>query len=155
MSPTPARSLADHPLLSGLPDGTAELMAGCAEVATFDPGSLLLREGDQADTVYLIQSGRVAIEVQGPGQGRRVVETVGPGDVVGLSWIAPPFRWHFDARALDPVRAIGVHTAALRTAMRRDPAIGYPLLERLSSVVIGRLQTTRIRLLDLYGGARA
>jgi CRP-like cAMP-binding protein len=143
--------LSRHQFLSGLPEGTLDLVASCAELVTFETGSLLLSEGGGADTLYLVHRGRVAIEIHGPTQDRVVIETVEPGQVVGLSWAAPPFRWQFDARALGRVATVAIDSERLRERLRENPAVGYALLGRLSSVVLKRLQATRVRLIDLYG----
>jgi len=148
--------VAAHPLLAGLPGDAVARVAGCAQNVAFDPGALLLAEGDPADTLYLVRRGRVAIEVHSPGRGAIVIETVGPGDVVGWSWLVPPYRWHFDARAVDSVGAIAVDGVCLRDKAEADPTLGYALMKRVAAVLLDRLQMTRVRLLDLYGsdGAR-
>jgi CRP/FNR family transcriptional regulator, cyclic AMP receptor protein len=143
--------VARHPLLAGLPGDTVERVAGCARNVAFGTGRLLLAEGEPADTMYLIRRGRVAIEVHAPGAGPIVVETVGPGQVVGWSWLFPPYRWRFDARATGPVGAVAVDATCLRNKSELDPEFGYALLQRLSAVLLERLQATRFRLLDLYG----
>jgi CRP-like cAMP-binding protein len=145
------RDVAGHPFFTGLPEGSVELVARCARRATFASGDLLLREGDEADTLHLIEQGRVAVEIHAPSRESLVIETVDAGHVVGLSWMAPPFRWHFDVRALTPVSTVAVDRDALRSELERRPDIGYALLGRLSSVLLERLQATRVRLLDLYG----
>jgi len=105
------------------------------------------------ETIHEIPSahrGRVSIEIHGPGHGRHILDTVGPGRTVGRSWAAPPFRCQFDARALEPVAAVAVSNC-LRARLGENPAVGYALLDRLASVLIGRLQVARVRLLDLHG----
>ncbi|HXY28607.1 MAG TPA: cyclic nucleotide-binding domain-containing protein [Acidimicrobiales bacterium] len=145
-----AELVARHPLFAGLPaDLTAEL-AGCARNVAFPAEGLLQVEGEAADTLFLVRRGRVAIEVHAPGRGPLVIETVGPGGVVGWSWLIPPYRCQFDARATEPVGAISVDVSCLRTKSEADPAFGYALLQRVSAMVVERLQKTRIRLLDLY-----
>ena len=143
--------LAGHPFLAGLPEGSSALLAGCARLEAFDAGDLLFDEGSPANALYLVHEGTVAIEIFGPSTGPVVVDTVGPHGVVGLSWVAPPFRWHFDARARTPVVAVVLDSDCLRLRFDADPALGYALVDRLSEVLLHRLQTTRIRLLDLYG----
>lgn len=149
------RSLADAigatPALAGLERDVIELVSDCAELAHFDRGELLLREGELADRFFLIERGTLALEVHHPGHGPVHIDTLGPGRLVGLSWIAPPFRSAFDVRATDEVVAIGVDAARLRARMHDRPDLGLSFLERLVGDVLGRLQTTRIRLLDLYG----
>lgn len=149
MTETIHEILSAHRFIAGPPEGTIELVAACARPETFEAGRLLLREGDVADT--LIHRGRVSIEIHRPGHGRHIIDTVGPGHTVGLSWAAPPFRCQFDARALEPVAAVAVDSECLRARLGKNPAVGYALLERLVSVLIGRLQAARVRLLDLYG----
>jgi CRP-like cAMP-binding protein len=143
-----------HPFLSGLPGDAVSQVAGCAKNVAFDPGALLLAEGQPADTLYLVRRGTVAIEVHAPGRGPVVIETVGPGAVVGWSWLVPPYRWTFDARAAGPVGAIAVDGSCLRAKAEADPALGYALLSRVSVELLSRLQDTRLRLLDLYGVRR-
>jgi CRP/FNR family transcriptional regulator, cyclic AMP receptor protein len=142
--------VAEHPLLRGLPLDAAPLVAGCARLKRFEPGQLLLKEGEAADTFYLVRRGTVRIEVGTPGRSPLVIETVGAGKVVGWSWLLPPLQWQFDARAAGPVATIAVDTGCLRAKAESDPAFGYELLKRLSSMLLDRLQATRFRLLDLY-----
>jgi CRP-like cAMP-binding protein len=117
----------------------------------FAPGELLLAEGDPADTLFLVRRGRVAIEIHAPNRGAIVVETVSPGAAVGWSWLFPPYRWQFDARAVGSVGAIAVDAACLRAKADTDDALGHQLVTRVAAVLLERLQATRIRLLDLYG----
>ncbi len=140
-----------HPLLAGLPGDTIDHVAGCARNVAVETGRLLLAEGEAADTLYLVRRGRLSIEIHGPGRGRIWIETLGPGEALGWSWLFPPYRWHFDARALEPVGAVAVDATCLRDKAEADPAFGYALMKRVAAVTLERLQATRIRLLDLYG----
>ena len=145
------QTIADHPFVTGLPGGTGGARRPLRPPGDFATGDLLLREGDEADTLHLIEQGRVAVEIHCAVPGDLVIETVDAGHVVGLSWMAPPFRWHFDVRALTPVSTVAVDRDGLRSELERRPDIGYALLGHLSSVLLERLQATRVRLLDLYG----
>ena len=149
MSDTVERVLAAHRFLDGMPEGTVELIAGCAQLDSFEPGQRLLAEGEPAGTLFLVHHGRVGIEVH-QSEGIITIETVGPGQIVGLSWASPPFRWQFDARALEPVSVVAVDVDRLRTELRRRPDIGVVVLERLASLFVDRLQETRLRVLDLH-----
>ncbi len=146
-----AELVASHPLLAGLPGDAVAEVAGCAQNVAFAPGELLLAEGDPADTLYLVRRGRVAIEIHAPGRGPIVIETVGPGAAVGWSWLFPPYRWQFDARAAGPVGVVAVDATCLRAKADTDDALGHQLVNRVAAVLLERLQATRIRLLDLYG----
>jgi len=151
MSEAARNLLSSHAFLAGFPPAAIALVAEHADTATFRPGVLLFREGSPADVTYFITKGCVSIEVHVPNRGPMVVETLRPGQVVGLSWAAPPFRYQFDARAVDEVEVVSVDTARLRVALAENPVVGFLLLDRLTAVILERLQATRIRLLDIYG----
>lgn len=145
-----ADMLAAHPLFAGLDPEITDLLGGCAGNAHFPDGTYLFKADDPADIFYLLRSGEVALELRMPGRGRLIVETVHPGHVVGASWILPPYRWRFDARAVGTVRATGIDATCLRNKCDAKPAIGYQVLQRFLPIVAERLQSTRLRLLDLY-----
>jgi CRP/FNR family cyclic AMP-dependent transcriptional regulator len=143
------------PVFEGLEPDRLSLIAGCGSNVRFDQGSVLFREGDAADTFFLVRHGTVALEMFVPARGAAVIETIEAGDVVGWSWLFPPYRWHFDARALTQVRATAFDGACLRGKCEEDTALGYELMTRFAQVLIERLQWTRLRLLDVYGDGSA
>jgi CRP-like cAMP-binding protein len=143
--------LAATPFLEGLGEDDLALLAGCAGNVRFAEGQHLFREGDPADTFFLLRHGSVAVELFVPTRGATVIETIHAGEVIGWSWLFAPYRWHFDARALTVVRATGFDGACLRQKCEADPALGYTLMSRFAQVLIERLQWTRLRLLDVYG----
>jgi CRP/FNR family transcriptional regulator, cyclic AMP receptor protein len=145
----------EAPVFASLDPKFAQQLAGCAGNAGFRAGETIFREGDPADTFWVLRHGRVALELHTPNRGSLTVETLDPGDALGWSWLFPPYRWHFDARALEDVRAIAVDGACLRGKCDADPALGYELMRRFSQVMVERLQATRVRLLDVYGSADA
>jgi CRP-like cAMP-binding protein len=143
--------LADIPFFAGLEPEWLELIAGCASNVHFAAGDVLFREGAPADTFYVVRHGTVALETFVPARGDMTVETIEAGEVIGWSWLFPPYRWHFDARALTEIRATAFDGACLRGKCAEDPALGYDLMTRFAQVLIERLQWTRLRLLDVYG----
>ena len=155
MSEAALNLLSGHAFLAGFPPEAVALVAEHAEPASFRPGVLLFREGSPAEVTYFITKGTVSIEIHTPNRGPMVVETLRAGQVVGLSWAAPPFRYQFDARAVDEVDVVCVDTAHLRVALAENPLLGFLLLDRLAGVILERLQATRIRLLDIYGRSDA
>jgi len=150
---TVAEIMRDVPFFRGMPADALELVAGCGSNVHFDAGRLLFREGEAADTFYLVRHGSVAIEAYVPTRGSLVIETVDAGEVVGWSWLFPPYRWHFDAHALTDVRATAFDGACLRGKCDADAALGYELTSRFARTLIERLQWTQLRLLDVYGNA--
>lgn len=144
--------LREHAFLDGLDSAACSVIGGCARHVRFEPGAYLLREGEPAQELYLIQEGRVALEVAVPEKGAIAFQTLGEGEVVGLSWLVAPYRWAYDARALEPVRAVAVDADCLRRECDKDHDFGYALMRRFIPVLIQRLQATRFQILDVYGG---
>ena len=142
--------LAAHPLFAGLDREITDLLGGCARNVRFAAGAYLFKEDEPADVFYLLRAGDVALELRMAGRGKLTVETLHSGQVVGASWILPPYRWRFDARAVDEVRATGIDATCLRNKCDADPATGYQVMQRFLPIVAERLQSTRLRLLDLY-----
>lgn len=145
--------LPEHPFFAGLTPEAIALAAGCATNVHIRPGQFLFHEGEPADTFYVIRRGRVAIEMRTP-TGEVVLDTAHDGDVVGWSWLVPPYRWTFDARATEDSSAIAFDGACLRGKCETDPGLGYPLLQRVVGVMSARLHSARVRLVDLYGAPR-
>jgi CRP/FNR family cyclic AMP-dependent transcriptional regulator len=143
--------LTEVPLFHGMDPEDLELLAGCAKNARFTEGEVLFREGDQADTFYVIRHGTVSLEMFVPGRGSVTIESLERGEVVGYEWVFPPYRRHFDARAVSLVRSTVFDGTCLRGKCEDDPALGYMLMSRFAQVLIERLQWTRLRLLDVYG----
>ena len=143
--------LGEARFFDGLRAETIELVAGCASNVQFDPGTTIFREGERADAFYLLRQGSVALETYVPARGAVMIETIEAGDVLGWSWLFPPYRWHFDASALTAVRATAFDGKCLRGKCAADPALGYELVSRFAQTLIERLQWTRLRLLDVYG----
>lgn len=146
--------LAEHPFFSGLRPEYLKLVTGCASNVRFDAGQQVARAGEEANTFYIIRQGKVAVEVFAPGQGMIMIETLGDGDVCGWSWLFPPYRTHFDSRALELTRAIALDGKCLRGKCENDPALGFDLLKRVAGVMVQRLQAARLQLLDVYGSKR-
>lgn len=145
--------LDEHPFFQGIDQRLRALLIGCARNERFDAGAYLLREGGEADTFFLIRTGMVAVEIRAPGQKAMVLETLGEGDVLGWSWMVPPYRLAFDARAQSPVRVLSFDATCLRRKMDADPALGYEVLRRFLPVMAHRLSAARLQMLDLYGPA--
>jgi CRP/FNR family transcriptional regulator, cyclic AMP receptor protein len=145
--------VAETPIFTGLGREYLRLMAGCGQNTGFEAGQFLFHEGDQADTFYLVRRGRVMLETFVPGRGALTIETVDEGGVVGWSWLFPPYRWHYDARALDVVRAVAFDGKCLRDKFNEDHTLGFELLGRFSPLMVERLEATRLQLMDVYGGA--
>lgn len=147
--------LSEHPFFTGLDDDVLGLLVGCATNVHFRAGEHLFHEGEPADRLFVVRRGRVALDVHMPGRTGCVVDTVDEGGVVGWSWLVPPYQWFFDGRAVQDVSAVAMDASCLRAKCDEDPAVGYALMQRVAGVMYHRLQSARVRLLDLYGADRA
>jgi CRP/FNR family cyclic AMP-dependent transcriptional regulator len=143
--------LGDHPFFAGLGADALRLMAGCASNVHFAQGEFIFSQGGAANRFYVLRHGRVALEIHSPGLGPLVIDTMDEGEVLGWSWLIPPYRYFGDARAVTPVSATALDGTCLRGKCEADAELGYQLLKRVTAVMYDRLQSTRVRLLDLYG----
>jgi len=143
--------LRQHPFFASAPDEEVRLVAGCGRNRMFRGGEFLCHEGDPADEFFLIREGKVALDIAAPGHAPVVFETLGVGDFVGASWLIPPYRWAFDARAVELTRTIGIDAACLRGKCDADHKFGYEMMKRFLVPLVKRLQETRLQLLDVYG----
>ena len=136
-----------HPFLEGMDREHLRLLSESAMRANFAEQEVIFRQGEPADRFYLIQAGSVFISSRIPGRGQITIQTIGSGEALGWSWLFEPYRWHFDAWADEPTRALYFHASLLREQCEQDPKLGYELMKRVSRVVIHRLQATRLKLL--------
>lgn len=143
--------LAAHPFFQNLDPRHLRLIVSCASNVRFEAGQFIFREGEAANHFYLLRHGTVQLEIFVPERGPLVIQTLGEGEVLGWSWLFPPYRWHFDARAVTLVRAIALDGQCLRTKCEEDHDLGYELVKRFAHVIMQRLQATRLQLLDVYG----
>jgi CRP/FNR family cyclic AMP-dependent transcriptional regulator len=142
--------LAKHPFLKGLDPQHLKILVGCASNVRFNAGQFLFHEGEEANEFYMIREGKVAVQIQGAERGPITVQTIGEGEVLGWSWLIPPYRWRFDARALELTRAIALDGKCLRMKSEEDHDLGYELLKRFAAIIVERLEATRLQLLDVY-----
>ncbi len=143
--------LEEHSFFKGLDPAYLKLIAGCGSNVRFNGSDYIFREGQAADHFYIIRYGKVALEFSSPSRGPITIETVSEGDVLGWSWLYPPYKWFLDARAINVVRAVALDGKCLREKCEDDPSLGFELMKRFSYIIAQRLQGTRLRLLDLYG----
>lgn len=145
------RILGEHPFFAGLAAEYNQLIAGCARNHRFEAEQYLFHEGEAANEFFLIRDGKVALEITAPGCPPIIIATLGPGEIVGASWLVPPYRWTFDARAVELTRAIGMDAACLRGKCEADHHLGYEMMKRFLPVFVKRLHATRLQILDVYG----
>jgi len=142
--------LAEHPFFQGIAPELVRVIAGCAQNAHFKADTYLFHEGEPASTFYILRRGKVALETNIPGPGMVTIETSNAGEVVGWSWLFPPYTWHFSARAVEDVQATVFDGVCLRGKAEQDHDLGYTLAMKFAEVMMRRLQATRLQLLDMY-----
>ncbi len=145
------RIVKEHPFFVGFAEAFCEQVCGCAKNVRCEAGQYLCHEGQPAEQFYLLRLGRVALELEIPGRGPLTFQTVGAGEIVGVSWLIPPYRWAYEAKALELVRAIAMDAVCLREKCEADHALGYEMMKRFMPILIQRLQATRLQMLDVYG----
>ncbi len=145
--------LRQHPFLSGMNAEHIKLLAGCASNVVFKAGEFVFREGEPANAFYFIRQGKVQVETHIPQKGTLIIRTRTDGEVFGWSWLVPPYRWHFDSRAVDLTRALCLDGKCLREKCEKDHDFGYEMMKRFSMVIAERLEATRLQLMDVYGNA--
>jgi CRP-like cAMP-binding protein len=143
--------LASHPFLKGLEPDHLKLIVGCALNKVFEPGDYLAHEGQDADLFYFIREGRVVVEIYSPLHGPIVIQTLTGGEILGWSWLVPPYHWRFDARAVEQTRAIVMDGKCLREKCEKDHDLGYELMKRFAEIIADRIEATRLQLMDIYG----
>jgi CRP-like cAMP-binding protein len=149
------KSIADemrqHPFFRDLSTDYLQLMAGCGKNVVFRAGSVIAAEGSEANEFFLLKKGRVSLQLHASPAGMLRIQTLDAGDILGWSWLFPPYRWSVEAMAVQEVHAIGLDGRCLRDKCDADPVMGYALMQRFSRLMIQRVEATRLQLLDLYG----
>lgn len=151
MSEDLSEVLASHRFFAHMKPEFIQALASCASLKNYKAQAMLGTEGEPSDFFFALLDGRVAIETYQPGLNRLVLLTIHGGEIVGWSWLFPPYEWVFDARARTPVRTLAFDAQSLREKCEKDSALGFELMKRFSQVMTLRLKATRLQLLDMYG----
>jgi len=141
--------LKKHPFFKDLEQEYLDFIVGCASNVVFKEGEIIMKENDPADKFFLIREGMAAIDI--PISERRIItiQTVGAGDIVGWSWLIPPYRYRFNCRIVEDTRAIVLDGKCLREKCEKNHDLGYELLKRLTGVFTQRLEATRKQIISL------
>jgi CRP-like cAMP-binding protein len=142
--------LAETAFFKDLDPAYRSILAGCGRNMVFQAGDFIFREGDESRLFYLIRAGRVALEINVPGRGAMIIQTLQEGDVLSWSWMIPPYKKQFDARAVELSRAIAFDGACIGKKCEEDPRLGYEFFKRFAVIIARRLAAARLQLLDFY-----
>ena len=144
-----AALVAGHPFFRELAPQHVQLLTEAAMLKEFKAGEIIFKEGDPANRFYILTCGEVEVLSEGKDGAAVTVQRIGTGDVLGWSWLFPPYYWNFAARATENTRAIFFYGTWLRESCERDHDFGFAMLKRMSETVIQRLQAARKRLVEL------
>lgn len=143
--------LADHAFFQGLTNEHLAFIAGCGKNVVFEEQALIAKPGDAANEFYLIRHGQAALILGMPPHPPFIYQTLGENDILGLSWLIPPYRWTVTVQAITTIRAIAIDGACLREKCEKDPSLGFILMKHLVQVLVSREEAARLHLLDIYG----
>ncbi|MFI8872344.1 Crp/Fnr family transcriptional regulator [Streptomyces sp. NPDC055243] len=138
-------------MMSALPAEHRSRLMRIARQVSFPAGARIFEEGGHADRFWIVRAGSVVLDMHVPGRRAPVIETLGQGELVGWSWLFPPYVWQLGATAQSPVRADEFDALAVRLMCEDDAALGAVVGQWVGRVLAHRLQSARTRLLDLYG----
>ena len=139
-----------HPFLAGMNHTQLTLLTDCAVARHFNANQTILREGEFANGFYLVETGKVALESEA-GFGKSIpIQILGAGDLLGWSWMFPPYFWQFTGRAIESTTTLFFYAAILREYCEKDHSLGYELLKRISAVMVRRLQAAHDQMLSLH-----
>jgi CRP/FNR family transcriptional regulator, cyclic AMP receptor protein len=142
--------IGEHCFFAGLEPYYTNLLVGCASNTRFQKGAYIFKEGEEANEFYLIRAGKVALEIFAPQRKPIIVSTLDEGEILGWSWLLPPYHWKFHARAVEDTRAIALDGRCLRVKCEQNHDLGYEILKRFAQIAERRLEATRMQLLDVY-----
>lgn len=147
---TIADLLREQPFFKDLGDDYIATIAGCGRNVVFKNGEVITREEQPADEFYIVREGKIAIDITGPARGPLTIQTIEGGELLGFSWIVPPYLWRFNSRAIETTHAVSLDGKCLRGKCELDTKLGYELLKHFAEVLSRRLEMTRLQLLDIY-----
>ena len=142
--------LKEHPFFQDMRQEYIDSLAGCASNVRFKARETVFQQDEKANHFYILESGKIAIDLSTPGRGVLTIETLGEGQVLGWSWLFPPYEWQYGARAVEDTKAIAMDARCLRGKCETDPALGYDLMKRFSAIMARRMQRARLQVLDIY-----
>ncbi len=144
-------TLAGHPFLAGLSSQYLQLVAGCASLVNFSANQVIFTAGEEAQHLYLLRFGRVAVQILRPRRGPKTLYTLGEGDVLGTFWSEQSDQRFFDAQALEVTRAIALEFVCLKNLCDQHLDLGYELLKRFVAAQAKMLKLLKLQLVDFYG----
>lgn len=142
--------LRTHPIFHDFADEHIDAIKDCAWEIEYQADQYLFWTGQEAKYLYILRDGTVALQAYTPERGPIVIERMGDGDIIGWSWLFPPYKWHFDAKAEEPTHAMVLDGRCILGKCAENHELGFELMKRFNCVMLDRLNATRLRLIDIY-----
>ncbi|MBM3207435.1 MAG: cyclic nucleotide-binding domain-containing protein [Chlamydiae bacterium] len=142
--------LHEHPFFDNIPTQYVEFIAGCSKNAHFEANQLIATMGSSANIFYLIREGTISLTIDRAPNRPFIYKTLNSGDIVGLNWLIPPYRWTESATTVSTVKAIAIDGSCLKNKCENDPLLGYLLMKKIVSILVQREDEFRLHLLDVY-----
>ncbi|MFI4937657.1 MAG: cyclic nucleotide-binding domain-containing protein [Candidatus Berkiellales bacterium] len=140
----------EHPFFKGFTDNELLFISGCGQNKVFKANEIIAQENTPANEFYLLREGKVAVCANIPHHQDKIIQTISEGEILGWSWLFPPYQWTFELRALETTHAVALNGKCLRDKLDEMPELGYKLMKRFSQLMVARLNATRLQLLDIY-----
>ncbi|KUN41672.1 cyclic nucleotide-binding domain-containing protein [Streptomyces longwoodensis] len=137
-------------LLTALPPPQRQHLMTLAREVSFPEDTRVFEAGGRADRFWVIRSGSVSLDQQVTTHQRVTVASLSAGDLLGWSWLFPPYRWDFGAEAFSPVRAYEFEAQPVLKLCEEDPALGLSLVRIVAEILAHRLEMTRGKLMEQY-----
>ena len=141
----------NHDFFKNLPNDFIEELIQIAHLKSYKAGEYIFKEGGKAEHFFIILSGQINLELHAPSQKPIIVQSLKGEEILGWSWMYPPYEWTYDAHAVRDGQMFMIEGKALSELCEKNPECGYRLMHKFSEMMIQRLKSARIQLLDLFG----
>jgi CRP-like cAMP-binding protein len=142
--------LAAHDFFKGLNEDFMKTLSEFATEKRVSEGEVLFQQGKAADKFFLVRKGRVSVQVPALVGPPLELQVLGEDQVLGWSWLIPPYRWNFVARAVEDSDVIEFDGGAILARCEQDPKFGYELFKRFTALMSERLDAARQKMMDQW-----
>jgi CRP-like cAMP-binding protein len=133
-----------------LDDRFLKILSNSSAVLEIKKGDALFHQGEYADKFYLLRNGQVSVQVPALVGPTLEIQALSKDQILGWSWLIPPYRWHFQARAVDDSELLEFDGRAILVHCEEDPKFGYELLKRFAGLMSERLDAARQKMMDQW-----
>ncbi|MCK4842535.1 MAG: cyclic nucleotide-binding domain-containing protein [Methylococcales bacterium] len=143
-----AEYLSNHEFFSELSEDILKLLCESASMLEVKKRQVLFRQGERADKFYIVRNGRISVQIPAITGPTLEVQTLSTDQILGWSWLIPPYQWHFQAKAEEDSKLLEFNGVAILSQCEQDPKLGYQLLKKFAVLMAERLDVSRQKLMD-------